>query len=117
MGSRLGLLLSMGRRHAKGIQFFFWKVPVFFTASSGTNAIYPSLATEDEKAQRISPTKGIPIFALDALSSAAYGPRSCFDASYSIWEWLYSVHSANRHQHCPLESRLFAISRPGPVLN
>src|SRR5580658_1846878 len=31
------------------------------------------LATEDEKAERIGPTKGIPIFGLDALSSAAYG--------------------------------------------
>jgi amino acid transporter len=34
------------------------------------------LATEDEKAQRIGPAKGIPIFGLDALSSAAYGPEA-----------------------------------------
>ena len=34
------------------------------------------LATEDEKAQRIGPVKGIPIFGLDALSSAAYGPEA-----------------------------------------
>ena len=34
------------------------------------------LATEDEKAERIGPTKGIPIFGLDALSSAAYGPEA-----------------------------------------
>src|SRR6202162_5146662 len=34
------------------------------------------LATEDEKAERIGPTKGIPIFCLDALSSAAYGPEA-----------------------------------------
>ena len=33
------------------------------------------LATEDEKAQRIGPAKGIPIFGLDALSSAAYGTK------------------------------------------
>src|ERR1700687_5654312 len=33
------------------------------------------LATEDEKAERIGPAKGIPIFGLDALSSAAYGPE------------------------------------------
>src|SRR6202521_3337607 len=32
------------------------------------------LATEEEKAERIGPAKGIPIFGLDALSSAAYGP-------------------------------------------
>jgi hypothetical protein len=29
------------------------------------------LATEEEKAERIGPLKGIPIFGLDALSSAA----------------------------------------------
>lgn len=34
------------------------------------------LATEDETAQRIGPVKGIPIFGLDALSSAAYGPEA-----------------------------------------
>jgi amino acid transporter len=34
------------------------------------------LATEEEKAERISPAKGIPIFGLDALSSAAYGPEA-----------------------------------------
>jgi amino acid transporter len=34
------------------------------------------LATEDEKAERIGPSKGIPIFGLDALSSAAYGPEA-----------------------------------------
>ena len=34
------------------------------------------LAAEDETAQRIGPAKGIPIFGLDALSSAAYGPEA-----------------------------------------
>src|ERR1700693_5990911 len=34
------------------------------------------LATEDEKAERIGPIKVIPIFGLDALSSAAYGPEA-----------------------------------------
>src|SRR6202035_4819180 len=34
------------------------------------------LATEDEKAERIGTGKGIPIFGLDALSSAAYGPEA-----------------------------------------
>ncbi len=34
------------------------------------------LATEEEKAARIGPLKGIPIFGLDALSSAAYGPEA-----------------------------------------
>ena len=36
----------------------------------------PPLAMEDEKSQRIGPAKGIPIFGLDALSSAAYGPEA-----------------------------------------
>ncbi len=31
---------------------------------------------EDEKSERIGPSKGIPIFGLDALSSAAYGPEA-----------------------------------------
>src|SRR5215831_19344901 len=34
------------------------------------------LATEEEKAERIGPDKGVPIFGLDALSSAAYGPEA-----------------------------------------
>lgn len=34
------------------------------------------LATEEDKAQRIGPLKGIPIFGLDALSSAVYGPEA-----------------------------------------
>lgn len=34
------------------------------------------LATEDEKAERIGALKGIPVFGLDALSSAAYGPEA-----------------------------------------
>src|SRR5215470_9366371 len=34
------------------------------------------LATRDEGAERIGATSGIPIFGLDALSSAAYGPEA-----------------------------------------
>jgi amino acid transporter len=34
------------------------------------------LATEEEKAERVGPGQGIPIFGLDALSSAAYGPEA-----------------------------------------
>ena len=33
------------------------------------------LATEDEKAQRIGPVKGIPIFGLDALSQQPMVPK------------------------------------------
>ena len=34
------------------------------------------LATSEERAEHIGPTAGIPIFGLDALSSAAYGPEA-----------------------------------------
>src|ERR1700730_15550492 len=34
------------------------------------------LKTSDERAERIGPIAGIPIFGLDALSSAAYGPEA-----------------------------------------
>ena len=34
------------------------------------------LATTDERAEQIGPIRGIPIFGLDALSSAAYGPEA-----------------------------------------
>src|ERR1035441_2953364 len=34
------------------------------------------LATSEERAEHIGPTAGVPIFGLDALSSAAYGPEA-----------------------------------------
>ena len=34
------------------------------------------LATSEERAEHIGPSQGIPIFGLDALSSAAYGPEA-----------------------------------------
>src|SRR5271163_3085726 len=34
------------------------------------------LATTEERAEHISPIAGIPVFGLDALSSAAYGPEA-----------------------------------------
>jgi amino acid transporter len=34
------------------------------------------LSSEEERGERIGPAKGIPIFGLDALSSAAYGPEA-----------------------------------------
>src|SRR5215468_1515191 len=36
----------------------------------------PPLATSEERAERIGAAAGIPIFGLDALSSAAYGPEA-----------------------------------------
>lgn len=34
------------------------------------------LATTDERAEQIGPAAGVPIFGLDGLSSAAYGPEA-----------------------------------------
>ena len=34
------------------------------------------LPTSDERAEHIGPAAGIPVFGLDALSSAAYGPEA-----------------------------------------
>jgi len=34
------------------------------------------LATSEERAEHVGPAKGVPIFGLDALSSAAYGPEA-----------------------------------------
>src|ERR1700736_2486916 len=34
------------------------------------------MASQEERAEKIGPTAGIPIFGLDALSSAAYGPEA-----------------------------------------
>src|ERR1700751_2139040 len=34
------------------------------------------LATSEERAEQIGPLEGVPIFGLDALSSAAYGPEA-----------------------------------------
>ncbi len=34
------------------------------------------LATSEERAEQIGPAKGIPVFGLDALGSAAYGPEA-----------------------------------------
>src|SRR6201994_172516 len=34
------------------------------------------LKTSEERAEQIGPAEGIPIFGLDALSSAAYGPEA-----------------------------------------
>ena len=34
------------------------------------------IKTSDERAEQIGPVQGIPIFGLDGLSSAAYGPEA-----------------------------------------
>ena len=36
----------------------------------------PPLKSDADREERVGPAKGIPIFGLDALSSAAYGPEA-----------------------------------------
>ena len=57
------------------------------------------LATEEDKAERIGPARGIPVFGLDALSSAAYGPEAALTlliplgmaGAYFIWPITISI--------------------------
>jgi len=55
------------------------------------------LSTEEEKAERIGPLRGIPIFGLDALSSAAYGPEAALTLliplgmAGSVYVWPITV--------------------------
>ncbi|MGA2371567.1 MAG: APC family permease [Candidatus Korobacteraceae bacterium] len=57
------------------------------------------LATEEDKAERIGPARGIPVFGLDALSSAAYGPEAALTlliplgmaGVYYIWPITISI--------------------------
>jgi amino acid transporter len=46
-------------------------------ATRGLNLLFGrALATSEERAEHIGPLAGIPVFGLDALSSAAYGPEA-----------------------------------------
>ena len=57
------------------------------------------LATEEDKAERIGAPRGIPVFGLDALSSAAYGPEAALTlliplgmaGVYYIWPITISI--------------------------
>jgi len=55
------------------------------------------LATTDERAEQIGPGRGIPIFGLDALSSAAYGPEAALSL---LIPWDSSGCSTSSPQHC-----------------
>src|ERR1700760_1827044 len=55
------------------------------------------LASSEERAEHIGPLKGIPIFGLDALSSAAYGPEAALTLliplgmAGAVYIWALSV--------------------------
>ena len=42
------------------------------------------LASSEDQGERITPLQGIPVFGLDALSSAAYGPEAALTIP---WLW------------------------------
>ena len=65
------------------------------------------LATREEGAERIGPAAGIPIFGLDALSSAAYGPEAAC---------IYLVLSALHHLLAlPIEEQGVCIVKAGEM--
>src|SRR5271156_1136713 len=59
------------------------------------------LATREEGAERIGPAAGIPIFVLDALSSAAYGPEAALTLLIPPRpgrRWLYRADHGEHHR-------------------
>ena len=53
------------------------------------------LATEEEQAEHIGPATGIPIFGLDALSSAAYGPEAALTLLIPLGAGGRRIHRAD----------------------
>jgi amino acid transporter len=60
------------------------------------------LATSEERAEHIGPVAGIPIFGLDALSSAAYGPEAALTL-------LIPLGLAGVHYIVPVSSAIIAL--------
>src|ERR1035438_6013714 len=69
-------MLSVTRSVPVGARGFIYEQREGYLMSVNDLIFGRPLATEEEKAERIGPLKGIPIFGLDALSSAAYGPEA-----------------------------------------
>ena len=69
------------------------------------------LATSDERAEQIGTPSGIPIFGLDALSSAAYGPEAALTLLIPLgrgWNRLYRPGEPEHHRAA--DDRLFLLS-------
>ena len=79
------------------------RLPVFSINGATTGIINllfgRPLATSEERAEHIGPIAGIPIFGLDALSSAAYGPEAALDAADSAGSCGRALHRAGQHGH------------------
>ena len=71
------------------------------------------ILTTDERAEQIGPVQGIPIFGLDALSSAAYGPEAALSLliplglAESVHYIIYPSSQSHHHAAC---DRLFFVS-------
>ncbi len=57
------------------------------------------LATSEERAEHIGPLAGIPVFGLDALSSAAYGPEAALTLLIPLGLMGVQVHRPHQHRH------------------
>lgn len=57
----------------------------------------PPLKSDEDREERVGPAKGIPIFGLDALSSAAYGPEAALTLLISAWCGGDRVHLPDQH--------------------
>ena len=69
------------------------------------------LASSEDQGQRITPAQGIPTFGLDALSSAAYGPRSGADRSPVPWSCRRPLYrSFDGRHHRLADHRVFQLS-------
>ena len=61
------------------------------------------IKTSDERAEQIGPAQGIPIFGLDALSSAAYGPEAALSLLIPLglaWRAVHRSRSAPPSSRC-----------------
>ena len=69
------------------------------------------IATSEERAEQIGPGRGIPIFGLDALSSAAYGPEAALSLLIPLGLRRASLRSAAQHgDYRPARHCLFFVS-------
>ena len=57
------------------------------------------IRTSDERAEQIGPAQGIPIFGLDALSSAAYGPEAALSLLIPLGSSRRALYRASQRRH------------------
>ncbi len=69
------------------------------------------IKTSDERAEQIGPAQGIPIFGLDALSSAAYGPEAALSLLIPLGlDWRSIYRSDHRGHRDTTGDRIFFLS-------